>query len=585
MKIKTTIYLVLIALLFGLYILYYEKYTPTTHELEIKKNKPFTIALDQIFKFNINNTHSEKILIKKDEESESWSMLTPLHVEGDGEKIEEIVHRLETIKSLRTISDDPKNPIKIDNYDLRKPRVELTFLLKDRTMNLKIGRNTPLGENMYAMVDNDSTLIHLLPNNLLEVLNLTADDLRNKKVTYFDVPKTIKLTIQKADSTIIYIKKEDGWYLQEPFNFRADNNKIESVLSKLANTKIVKFVDNDPSLLTQYGLAEKDRTEITAYETRKKLKRVLYGKLVNEDEFWGYVKAYDKNYIYLANHEILYGLPEKVEEWRDKRVMRFDHNKIDRMKIKFKDKILSLNKNDSTGWAIIEPVSLQADEEKVYSVFEILHFLTTEEFVSDLENVDLSKYGLDTPEGEISIYYKGQNEPLSLFIGKRGIKRDKIYLKTSAENSIFVMTMGKLDGIFQDYVEYKDRALWNIPKEFIIEVVITKKEKIKKIEFGKNRQWMTDGRMVNPEKLDILLSAFSKPKALKYVTLKIDSQSIYGLDKPAIVLSFKLEDKSIPARLLIGNKTKFNTYNAQIEGKDEVFVIGGNLHDLLLEEY
>ncbi len=584
MKLKTTIYLILAVLIFASYILFFEKYSPPTVEVEKQKNKPFSISLENIKKITINNNLSgEKVTVSKDDDSEGWSIISPLHVEGDPEKIEEIVQRLHTLKSTRTLSGSNKNPLKIDDFELKNPKVEILVLANDKSTAISIGKNTPLGDNMYIMVNHDSTNIHIIPNNLLLVLNRKVDELRNTKVTRFIPGKMIKLEIQTPEKNITYIKKEDGWYLPDPYIYRADENSINLLLANLSELKIVKFIDNDVNLLTQYGLGEKKRIEITVYETRKKIKKILFGEIVNEDEGWGYVKAYEKNYVYLASHALLSFLPEKVDDWRDAKVIRFDQEKLNKLQLRYKNKKLFFTKQDN-GWTINEPVNMPADEIKINEVLQKLAGLETEDFISEKKE-DISKYGLNEPESEISLYYKGIDTPLSLLAGKRADTKDKLYLKNTKEDTIFRVTLGILDSIFQDYIEYKDHTLWDIPQEQIIEIDLTKENKTKKIIYGENKQWMIDKRMVDPTLVYILTSELSKPRAIKYVTLKMDSSAIYGLDNPQISVSFTLSDKTSPFKLLIGNKTKFMTYYAKIEGRDEIFLIGKNFYNALVQKY
>ncbi|MBI4652351.1 DUF4340 domain-containing protein [Candidatus Desantisbacteria bacterium] len=607
MKLKTTIYLILIAIFFIGYVFFYEKYKLTTNEIEINKIKPFTVSLEKIQKITLINSFEEKIRITRDTDGDSWSLLSPLHVEADGEKIEEMVNALSLAKSVRTLKSDKNKTLKIEEFGLKKPRVELTILSSDKSLVLSIGKKTPLGENMYVMLDENPNNVYLFPNDLFEILNKKAEDIRNKKVTYFDVNTSTKLEIvfpsQDKELTevtkykkkmIIYEKLYDGWYMFSPPNYRADEDKINNILNKLNNLTIVKFVDNDPSYLTKYGLAEKDRLAIQTNMGRKKFKDVLFGQIVNKEENWGYTKAFDKNYIYLASHNILSFLPENTEDWRDKKVIRFDPAKVIKLKIENNGKILYFSKQNTekgkAEWFITEPVKMKADDENLAEELQKMSLLSTEEFVTE-DSTGITEFGLSEPEGKISFEVIGKHDTtsLSLFIGKKGIKADKVYLKNSKESSIFVVTLGALDSILQDYMEFKDHYIWEVSQDKIVKLNVninTEKAKDNKnIEFGKNRQWMMDGKMVNPEQVNNVLFLLHHLRAIKYITLKKDLKQSYGLDKPQITVSFMTSDNSSPGKLLIGDKTKFMTYYAKIEGKDEVFTIGYNLYNLLLQKY
>ena len=121
-------------------------------------------------------------------------------------------------------------------------------------------------------------------------------------------------------------------------------------------------------------------------------------------------KEKEQVYVRFAARNAVYTLPKKIEEalntkpndLRDRHLVRFETNVLDRITLEptGKEKIILARKNEN--WAIASRNNQSANADEVNRLIETLRNEQVTKFVADVAS-ELGKYGLDKPSLQITL--------------------------------------------------------------------------------------------------------------------------------------------------------------------------------------
>lgn len=316
MKLKHTIVALILVVAFGSYIYFFERKKPTTDQWKEKTKKVFDLKSEDIDKISINKAEENIFILCEKRSKYHWQMKSPIEGRADKSEIETILSKIEFLSKERTIKREKEAPINYSEYGLKSPRINLSLWKAAIKYDLLIGDNTVIGDNIYVK-RKDVEDVYVVSRSLYEILNKKVEDLRDRKVVYLDKYKVNKIEIKQKDKIIVLVKKDDKWMIEKPKLIEADGDKVDELLSDIANLDTEKFIDN-PSSLSKYGLAEpqvritltlEDEWEKTLLVGNKN-KKLIFLKRDDED----IVLGVNKDFYQTIMKEYLHYLPKKEEE-------------------------------------------------------------------------------------------------------------------------------------------------------------------------------------------------------------------------------------------------------------------------------
>jgi hypothetical protein len=218
---------------------------------------------------------------------------------------------------------------------------------------------------------------------------------KRDKVFTIDADKIDELKVKSSSGETSTVKKtKDGWRLVEPLTAKVDESAVTGITSNLASAEIQSIVDEAPKDLQAYGL-DKPRIEV-AFKTAgdKDYRRLLLG---------GKAPAGGDLYAQLGGQKRVFVIPSFVEssfdrkpfDLRDKQILSFDREKVDRLEVAHGDVKLELTKAGQD-WNITAPVQARADSGAVESIVTRLQSAQMKSLPAE-QGADLKKYGLDKP--------------------------------------------------------------------------------------------------------------------------------------------------------------------------------------------
>ena len=453
MRLKSTIILLIVAFCIGSFIWFYERNQLSTEEREREGKRAFRVKADDIDRVEIIN--GEKTIVCAKDKNGIWQMEQPLKYKADKSQISGICKRFESLKSERVLRGNEIDEEKLEEFGLKEPRITARFRAGGEDKELNLGKDTPLGNDIYAQAGNKGD-VYIINKSIHDLLKKEVKDLRDRGVIEFDVGEIEKVELKRGDGVIELVRDNDAWRITEPVKGRGDPDKISGILRKLKNLRVRDFIIDAPESLSEYGLEEPSSEVVLWNKKDKSFMSVLFGSESGKNK--AYAKRRWLDAVYTVDNAVLKDLRLKPEEFRDRKVTRLAQGSIENVAISKGDRKLILAKKDKK-WEIREPGEYDADDSEVQGLLRKLTALKAEDFVADNKE-DLRRYGLEKGAMEIMLTpVDGAEE--KILIGKRFSRGKKVYLTKEGIDEILAVNAGILKDVSVDPLRYKKKQVFD----------------------------------------------------------------------------------------------------------------------------
>lgn len=583
MKFRNTLILfgVVVVLFLLVYIFEIRKPEESTDKSK-NLGKLLLVEIEDVSKLELSYTDPayERIVCAKDSSGE-WQIEQPLKAKAD----QKIMNRLVSGVMKKNVHRTFEEPGALSEYGLDNPRVIAIFHLKSGELKtLLLGNTVPVGNYVYVKQESIPD-ISLVPANTVDELTKFVSDIRDGTVMALvktDVQKLqLKYTNVGANLVLACEKKGFEWNLVEPITAKADTRAVEKVISDLNSLKVDRFMDHDIDDLSVYGLSQ-PQIEVIVSLSGGENRSLLIGR---EEGDSVYIKTDSGEQVFLVDAEIISKLPDVPSDLRDRTIMAFDTNAVNKLELKYADRsIICEKKSDDEGeiWQITTPIKTKANSAQIDEILRQLHDLKADEFISDKPQ-DLTAYGLEQPQIQAVISIEGSDTE-TLLVGKKA--GESVYVKTASAESVYLVDAGIVDDLSKETLDLRDRQVMKFEKNDVKRIEL-KTSDVTITCIKQERDW----RFIEPirEKaknyvVNDILSKLEALKAEKFVAEKAARLSEYGLDKPDVKATMTFKDDSVKT-LLVGKKLPDSDLAyAKIAAEEVVFVIEKDVVDELKKD-
>jgi hypothetical protein len=207
-----------------------------------------------------------------------WKLTTPVAARGDSSAAEGLVSALESAQMKAVVSAAP-TPEELKKYGLDKPQVTVNAHLGSARATLLAGAKA--ADSTVYVRDASRPDVFTIEATTVDGFKKPADDYRKKDLFDFRAFTATRVELARADQTIVFerIKGKDAqspdtWRRASPNAADADREKVEKLLSGLADIRAVSFVDKN----AKTGLNAPALTVVAKFDEGKKEERVTFGK-------------------------------------------------------------------------------------------------------------------------------------------------------------------------------------------------------------------------------------------------------------------------------------------------------------------
>ncbi len=584
MKFRSTLILLIIVVVLFAFVYIFEIRKPEKSTGDSNNlGKLLSLAKEDVNKVELaySDPNYAGIVCSKDDTGE-WQIERPLAAKADQKLMDRLISGTVDKYVHRTLEETED----ISEYGLDNPRVTATFYLQDGTSRtIMLGDTVPTGNYVYikqkAVPD-----ISLVPASIADDLTKFPSDLRDRTVIVLDKSAIKKIQLKYADrGNLVCQKTETEWNLLEPIAARGDKGAIEKIISDLTDLKVDRFTTDEAEDVSIYGLSQ-PQIEVTVSLDDGAEKSLLIGR---EEDGSVYVKRASDKSVYSVNADIIGKLKKEPSDLRDRTVVAFDRNLVEKLELKSAGRSVVMEKKQGESkagfikpeefWEITEPDVVKADKSTVDEILKKLDELKVGEFTSD-DPKDLSIYGLIQPQIQAVISVR-ESEPETLLVGKK--TGESVYVKTASEQPVYLVDAGIVDDLSKGMLDLRDKEVLDFTQGYVKRLELKRKDKTI-VCIKQERDW----RIIEPVKqkaenykVDGILSKIDEMKAEKFVAEEASQLSEYGLDQPDLEVTLTFRDDKTEKLLVGKNLPESESAYGKLASGKVVFVIPKDVLDEL----
>ena len=566
--------LIYLALALGLvcYLTFIDKKIPGTAQQEEADSQLFSFDQQEVTGLEVTNIKGSFIFQKK---NDHWEMTSPVATLADTPAIAEIISYISAAKPQRTIQIDPNDKSTENNlkeWGLSPPAEKVILHLKDKSLELLIGRKIAINDSVYARGSGRKNApVRIISNDVKKVLQKSLSDFRSRNVFDFEVDKATRISTRVANTATTpeqdcEVDFKDGkWTLQKPLIARAATGDVDTLLNKILALRVGDFVTDDPSNLAQYGLTSPTATlSVTVVPDEEGALQI--GSPVPGKTNEVYAQRLKSNSVFTLTQTMVDELLKALPNVRDRHILTFDPGKVTALSFEIGTKKVDL-KREKGLWNVTGDSGGMADIGKVTDAISRLSQLETTPAIKD-SAPDLKPFGLDKPSGKITITSPELKTPLTLTIGKD--ENHSLYVRNSIEPFIYTVPEASFD-FLDDSLSYRDHRVVDLKLAKVRTMTITPQGQpslvLNRSAGGTWSAANAKDRMIDSPKAETQASLICQLQAESWLGA---AQPAYALNKPILTISIEADQPS-PTVLHIGAPLPDGGRAAQIEGSKTLF--------------
>jgi hypothetical protein len=370
-----------------------------------------------------------------------------------------------------------------------------------------------------------------------------------KKVFAVEDKDITEISLIYPDRTITGVKKgEKQWQISSPAGVEADSDEFEQLVSNIPKIEREDSVAQNATDLSSFGLKDPP-VKVSAKTKDGKTLEILFGA-ENPKKTFTYAKLPGGNDVFLTAGNWAKTFTKTVSDVRNKKVLEFEADDIDNLKISEGSKELEAQKAGED-WQLKKPIETTADKSEISTFTSSIRFARVNSFPDP--PVDAKTAGLDMPAIKITLHDNKAKADRTLLIGKTS-STDRYYARDASRDTIFIIDKEIADKARRPLFDWRDKAITKVDRDKIDKIEIQRgAEMITLLKAGsdwklpdnKKAQWDKASGMLNALDFEKAKDIIDAPKAL----------STYGLDKPKLEVVLRQGSNEL-VRVGFGNDSK-----------------------------
>jgi len=548
-----------------------------------------------------------------------WFVDYPVRAAADDAVIIRLLSMLENMEAGGVVTLDQRidRNLTLYDYGLESPTFRIKtggrYFLKE----LLVGNPAAVGDAVYVKFA-DEPEVYAVPSVISNALPDTIAEFRDPRILPGDKSKASRLEIHQPDGFVQLVRKPEGWWIQQPFSAQADGAAVETVLSRLFSLKAELYIWDPPvlgpagdtvqgeALLDIYGFSEDvSPARITVWTNGDEIGReVIFGKSMQDGIGLIYARRKSFDSIFAVKSDSAPLTAVRAADLRDRLIYTVKPSEVREVAFVRGDSRIVLHRYSDEGWMITEPVRWRADDDYVNHMVSFMTRLKVSGYGADIPPADLIALRLDPPEFSAGIETSPcQHNPGDSPAEEKGNLRDCAdamvrFGNADTNNLMNVMLAGgqmawldmaSFEGIdiksLTDPLRYRERTVLSLSSQDIRKIDLEVNAVKESVLLGSNGVWTCSShtnRQVNMSVLADLLLVSANMRALGFESLNPKSLAGYGLEKPAISLTFGLSgDAGIQKTIMLGFKSGTDGIYGLIQGQNLLIILPRSLAELI----
>ena len=375
-------------------------------------------------------------------EGESWKLTAPVNAQGDADEISNFLNNIRTERIETFISETPDElaPLGLD-----RPLIVLEIQAEKakQSWTLKIGK--PYDDHSYYAQRGQPENVVTISNSLVETLSKNPLSFMEKSLITFKEEEVTAIESRDGKETVHVIRdssKMGLWKFKTEESGAVDSATVNTLLLDLQEARIQKFAPSKQ--LKLFGLHAPQK-ELTLFKKDGSQETLQLGNTDKNKQHSFVTRSVDQS-IFELDTDTVRKVFRSRDDFKDKKLLKFDPEQVARIQIKYPDKTFELDKQDNQ-WVLIKPEKL--DDLKPFVGKDILWTLNNLEYETHLNSIEVAEEtGLEKPHLTLTLLDSNGNSLGQLKIGQQVKDTSLLYSQLAGDATLY---------------RIKDRALSEIP--------------------------------------------------------------------------------------------------------------------------
>ena len=463
MRFKGTFALLVIAILFGGYIYFYEYKGGEKREAAKKiENRIWLFDPEDIVRAELAS--QDDVMVAERGDDGQWKITAPREWLADNAQVNRLTSYASRLDRESVVEPDAAD---LAQYGLSPAKLELRLTSRDGSeYGIAFGENNPSRNYTYSALIGEKEVFFVSANAAMS-FEAAADDFRDRNVLSFERARVDGVILRNSTGVIELEKdRDDRWWFRGTEKREAGGPAVREMLNALQLGKIPEFFDENAE---DYINASLDKPVIDVsltFDTDKAPKRLVIGteksklrtkspKAATEDtaDFEEIFLARDdsRNELFFVEKDLLDKLSRSAGDLRDKALVPFQRWDVDAIIIENAHGEFQFVKTDGD-WFIDGPTKKNANWGEINGILDVLEKPVVEWIDRP---ASLSNYGVETPTIRV-IIKKGNAVIAECAFGRQA--ENGIYAKVSGDSSIKVADPEGLEVLNRPEADYLENA-------------------------------------------------------------------------------------------------------------------------------
>ena len=551
-----------------------------------------------------------------------WTIDAPTKGRADASKVSNMLRALSGLSLQKFVEDAPKN---LRPYGLETPRFHVSVTVETKTPKppasqpasapaepefdvktkmIRVALGGAVEKEVFAKLDDSGRpAVFTLTEDSVSQSVPALDDLRDKKVSTVQTPRVQRITVISGGETVQLIKANNAWQMTSgaageapaPAEFAA----VDDFLKALRDLNATGY---EATELPTFGFAAPRATIELMLEGQLEPERLVIGGLTSS-KTGAYVRNEREGFVAVVKAESAEALAVRSTSFMNRELVKFNAgmaSKIDLTRGGERYEVV----REQGEWRFASPIQGKTEAAAVGNVVNDLSALRGRQVVG--RAADAARFGLDAPA--VIVRVTVDSPPLPVKKPASQPAADATSQPSSQPTTqpaeeielvpqpavVYAVLLGRHDGKCYAMIEggaticeVDAKVLDDLEAElFDVKVVATDPTTARRIEIAgettvafekSGNDWLLVGEpsfQTDAAKVTNVLNALKDLKAKRYVRYAGANLLEFGLDQPAIRVTFETE-KGQPVMLSISAKgpQEGGRYAATSDAADRVFVV------------
>jgi hypothetical protein len=354
-----------------------------------------------------------------------------------------------------------------------------------------------------------------------------------KKAFQVEDKDITEISLVYPDRTLSAVKKGDKqWNMTSPAGMEADSDEWQMLASDIPRIEREDTVAQNAQDLGPYGLKEPP-VKVSAKTKDGKTIEIQFGA-DNPRKTFTYAKLPNTNDVFLTASNWAKTFTKTVSDLRNKKVLEFEPDDIDNVKVMEGTKELEVQKSGEN-WQLKKPVDTKADNGDISTFISSIRFARAAGFPDP--PVDAKTAGLDPPAIKIALHDNKAKTDRVLLIGKTS-QADKYYARDASREAMFIVDKEIPEKAKRPLFDWRDKSLVKIDRDKTDQIEIQHGSDMISMQKSGSDWKLADNRKLQWDKVSERLNALDFEK-VKDIIDSPKSLATYGLDKPRLQIVFR----------------------------------------------